>query len=487
MDSKAILAQARELTSHLVATNLKRVPPERRVRLLEDAGSRIAQSHADLSTVYASAPQPLESEARDALALACELSLACAWSYRIAASDTTGARPSQPEDSLPLGPLFFQAMRHLGMIMDASYKAYARLPAGTWTAMHEVYLFAEREGVAFGAADRATRLSVHDLYAEYLLLSLANPYRLVPGEYDRVQSLVRELRAPITVGREHPQTRSTCHFVVPGDKDQPPHPRRESAPGKRSSAARVLDTSPVVDALKHMPVAAKRLRECEERESLARRLVALWDDPPARMMRREDAEGSVAICVGVNPIASFVAHETGVDAEAESQALRQGLTMPLQALPEDESGHLIPIHEWAVINVSTSGLKVRRKASTAYPVTVGEIVGVRSPGRAMWKVGVTRWVTGMHDGATEFGVQFFAQAVCAVWAKKASADNPPRVLALLVAEGEEHSAELLLATPGTYESGADYELRGEGFRSRVRAGKLVESTSRFELFEVTPS
>jgi hypothetical protein len=186
----------------------------------------------------------------------------------------------------------------------------------------------------------------------------------------------------------------------------------------------------------------------------------------------------------VKPIAHVVAHEVAAgEAEVEEAALREGLTMPVRALPEDEAGRLIPIHEWAVLNASRGGLRLRREAETDYPVIIGEVVGVRAPGNVQWRIGVTRWITGLTDGATEFGVQFFANAVCAVWLWQAG-KPAERKLGLLVAEGEHNSEEMLLAPPGTYAGAAGYELRGEGLRSRVRGTVLVEKNARFELFRI---
>jgi hypothetical protein len=62
-----------------------------------------------------------------------------------------------------------------------------------------------------------------------------------------------------------------------------------------------------------------------------------------------------------------------------------------------------------------------------------------------------------------------------------------RTLGLLVAEGEEHADESLLTPPNTWSDAGEFELRGEGFRSRVRAAKLVERNARFDLFQVVPS
>jgi hypothetical protein len=189
--------------------------------------------------------------------------------------------------------------------------------------------------------------------------------------------------------------------------------------------------------------------------------------------------------VGVKPIAHFVAHDATADGEMETRALRDGITIPLRALPEDEGGRMIPIHEWAVINLSAGGLRLRRRAATGYPIVVGEVVGIRAPGKALWTVGVTRWIGADEEGTTEFGVQFFAEAACAVWIRGIEAAST-RKLGLLVSEGDQGEGESLLAPPGTHGGGGPYDVRGEGFRTRMRSVKLVEANSRFELFRVEP-
>jgi hypothetical protein len=55
---------------------------------------------------------------------------------------------------------------------------------------------------------------------------------------------------------------------------------------------------------------------------------------------------------------------------------------------------------------------------------------------------------------------------------------------LLVTDGNGDSDESLLTPPGTYAELAEFELRGEGYRARVRAGRLVERNGRFDLFQV---
>ena len=82
-------------------------------------------------------------------------------------------------------------------------------------------------------------------------------------------------------------------------------------------------------------------------------------------------------------------------------------------------------------------------------------------------------------------MQFFADAVCAVWVRPAAAGA--RKLGVLLSGGQEQMNESVLAPPNTYVDGGEYELRGEDYRSRMRAAGLVEGNSRFELFHVVPS
>jgi hypothetical protein len=224
-----------------------------------------------------------------------------------------------------------------------------------------------------------------------------------------------------------------------------------------------------------------------ETHALMGRLIPLWGDPPKRAFRRDATEGSVAICAGVKPIAHFVAYDATPAGEAEAEALRTGITMPIRTMPEDEAGRAIPIYEWAVVNQSAGGLKVRRSDPMTQAITVGEVVGIRASGNSSWAVGAVRWITVAEDGAIEFGVQVFATAACAVWVKARNAIDPQAKLGVLLADGDDLEGESLLMPVGSYAELREFELQGEEFRSRMRATDLIEKTARFELFHVSPS
>jgi hypothetical protein len=472
-----MLDAGRAIRQYLVQLDGAAIDSRQRSELLDLVRAPADMLLEGLDRICAHAAQPLGAHARDAVALARGLAAELAKGYEHAAKDNAASSPSLKE----LPSLFLHAMRYLARAMHASYRTYSRVPPGAWLRMHELYLRADQAGAASDAEEGEP---VSRAYCDALLLALTDPYRLPPGELDRVLAVIRTLPVAPTLTRGRPTTRG-AQFVVPCAEDKPPRPPLPD--GEADTDGWVLNAQPVVEALREAlqelgsgsTLAARMLGR--DSLGLLARLATLWGDPPKRAYRRDPADGSVAICVGVKPIAQFVAHDATADGEAELQALRRGITMPLRTLPEDESGRIVPIHEWAVVNLSEGGLKVRRSSRATTEIAVGDVVGIKAAGKALWTIGLARWINALEDDKTEFGVQFFADAVCAVWVRGPSGG---RKLGVLLASGEEHGRESVLAPPHTYVEGREYELRGEDYRSRVRAIGLVEGNARFELFHI---
>lgn len=466
-------AAGQALAKFLAALQRSELAAVDRLAALESLRNPVLGVLVELDMILAGATQPLQVADREVLFLARSLAEGMALAYERA----VGQFAQMPRSQRPaLAPPLLLAIQFAGEVLLASFRSYARAPEGAWKRLHGLHATADQHGVATGVADPTSRQSVTEAYGEVLLVALTDPYRLKPGEMDRVLSLLRRLHTPATLTREPPASRPSGHFLVAGDLDQAPRSSLSSDDTTGGPNWRFLDANPVVERLLEGTVD-------EAMQDLVARLVRFWRDPPQRIYRRDTTSGSVAICVGVKPIAHFVAHDASADEESEAAALRERLTMPLRALPQDEAGQLIPIHEWDVVNLSAGGMKVRRTAQTAHAIAVGEIVGIKTPGKPSWSVGATRWITALDDGTMEFGVQFFAEAVCAVWMKMPSPSMPPR-LAILVTFADGDAAEALLAPPGAYEPGLDFEVRGEGLRYRARAAEAVERNGHFDLFRI---
>ena len=480
------------LVRHAAALNGARIDVDHRIQILE-AYEPVAHNVVDdLEAIYTKAAAPLPQRARDAVTAARRLAFELASGYRIAADDVAAKRLAfGAKKQIPL--LVLRAIEWLGAELRASYKSYTPVPAGVWHELHHLYLHAEREGFAAEAADPATQSTSADAYCEALLLSLTDPYRLVPGELDRVVALARPLRPLATLGQARPATRPGAHFLVPCDTDKPPKPLLSANDDTGGPSWRLLDTNAIVDKLRLRKQAheAGNVSQTASRtvtpEALALmgRLVTLWGDPPKRAHRRHAMETTVAICAGLKPVGHFVSAGDGGDAAKEADAIRAGITMPLPTMPDDEAAKGAPVFEWDVVNQSEGGIKVRRAGAISQPIMVGEVVGARLMGRRGWTVGAVRWITHLDDGGMEFGVQFVPGTARAAWVQPAQSASPQAKPGLLLTE-EDH-AQFILTLPNTYTDLRIYEVDSGSGVTTLRATRLVERTARFDLFNVVES
>lgn len=488
------LDSARRMGSHLAAVNRARLDPEARTQILEAYRDIAATALEELDAVYSKSTLPLSPRAREALMAARDLAVELAMGYKTLLVERTGKLLGFGSKK-GLAPLVLRAIEYELVILLASYKSYTPVPPGVWRDLHELYLHAEREGVARETVDAESKPSVFDCYAEALLAALADPYRLVQGELERVLAQARSWRGIVTIAQARPATRPGAHFLIPCDTDRPPKPLLSASDDTGGPNWRLLDANPIVEKLRAKKQAAETgnvsatTRNALGPDGLAllAKLITLWGDPPKRAHRRNPGESTVAICVGLKAVGHFVSFEPRMDAEAQAEALKRGITMPLVALPTDDAAQPIPVFEWDVVNQSHGGLKVRRLAPTPQPLAVGEVVGVKIGDRSRWTVGVARWITVFDEGGMEFGIQFLGTLARPVWVQPTITSTPQAKPGLMLAYGDSGELDAILSQPGLYAELREIEVNDDGEMSVVRATSLLEKTARFELFHFARS
>jgi len=484
---------ARKMSGHLAALNRARIPPEDRIQILDTYRTYAGTVLDELEAVFAKSAMPLGPRGREALMWARALSSDLAAGYRIAIAEKSGKLLAfGAKKQLPL--LALRAMEYLAAEMRASFKAYSPVPTSLWKDLHQLYLFADAEGIAAEAADPESKATVADPYIESLLLSLTDPYRLTPGELDKIITQVRGLRGLATLGRTRPATKPSGHFIVPCDTDRGPKPALSASDDTGGPNFRLLDANPLVDKLRTRKqaietgnVSATMSKSVSpDMLALMGRLALLWGDPPKRAHRRDPMDSTVAVCIGLKSISHFVSHEPRIDVKAEAAALKAGITIPLMAVPDDETSKQFPVHEWEVVNMSAGGAKMRHADSQYQPVVIGDAVGLKFMGKGRWTVGAVRWITQLDDGGMEFGVQFLAFSARPVWVQPADSSSPQMKQGLMF-EGGDGEEPSLLTPPNLFEDLRVYSLDDEGDRCEVRASSLIEKTTRFDLFHVLAS
>ncbi len=490
-----VIESGRKLLENLAAMNRAKLDVEVRHELLEAYRPVVSVALEELDAIYSKAALPMPPKARDAMLLARDLSIECANGYKLIALERTGKLISfGAKKHLPL--LLLRITEHLGNVIKVAYRSYTPNAPELWKELHGLYLYAEKENLLNDAADAETKATIADGYIEALLLSLTDPYRLVPGEVDRVVALIRANAAGLGLVTAVPTTNTGGHFVVPCDTDRPPKPMQSASNDPGGPNARLLDANPIVDKLRQKKkamesgVATSATSRMMSAETLAlvNKLVVLWGDPPKRAFRRDAMEATVAVCAGIKALFHFVSLEAQVDAAKEAEAIQGGLTIPLISVPEDDVSKALQVSEWDVVNQSAGGLKVRRIGALSQPIGVGEVVGIKFVGRTRWTVGVVRWLTLLEEEGMEFGVQFIAPAARSVTLQQTANATGAQKLGLLIPEFDPmESGDSLLTPPLTFGDLREFEVEDQGELSLVRATQLLERTQRFELFHIAQS
>ena len=485
----------RKILANLCAMNRAKVEFDDRLQVCEAYRPVAHVVFDELDAVYGKSLLPLPPKAREALALARELAIEFGYGYKTLLLEKTGKLLAfGAKKQMPL--VAYRAMEYLVQLLRASYRSYAPIPQGSWREIHQLYLHAEKEGFAGDPADPETKATIADLYTETLLVSLTDPYRLVPGDLDRIVQVIRGQRGACTLGQARPQTRPGSHFLVPCDQDKPPKPLLSANDDPGGPNWRLLDANPLVERLRARRQAVETGNVSAttskamgpEMLALLAKLIALWGDPPRRSSRRDPMEACVAICAGMRAVTHFVSLEPRTDPGIEADAIASAKTIPLVFIPDDEVSRSMNVGEWDVVNQSAGGLKVRRIGATSQSITVGEVIGIKFMGNAHWTVGVVRWLTMLDEGGMEFGIQFLAPAARYVAVQPTiAAAGQVRPGLLLSESGDFESPDMLLSGPATYSDLREFEIDDEGFISRVRATSLIERTGRFDLFHVAGS
>ena len=491
--------QAANMVAHNIeALNRAKMSAEERTALVDVYRPVVAVLLDELEAIYAYSVLPLPVRQREAFDAARNLLTQCANAYKIFLLE----KPSKlmmfnTKKNLPAA--IYAAMFYLQSQLLQSYKTYHPCPPGVWQELHSLYQHADEQGLLAEIADAETKSSMLDLYSDALMISLADPYRLMFKEVDQVQELLKLNRGLIDIHSSNEGLNLQRFFLVALDGDQPPKVLVPGVPPPAGQIFRLIDPTRLVEKLQQRIRAqnaaagggagsAAKSRATHDTTDLQQRLIRLWGDPPKRQFRRNPADSSVALCGGIKAIAYFTELATLDDPEADAKAIRDGDTIPLLKIPRDALSQSVGVEAWSVLNQSANGLRLYRESGGTVGVTVGEVVGVRFVGGRTWNVGIVRWLTSLEGSALEFGVELISPSAASITieATIGSGTKPAPALVLQnTTPGWDN--DTLITLTDTFSDLREFELIERGEITLVRATTLVERTSRFDLFQFQTS
>ncbi len=492
------IESANSMIYMLESINRSKFAAEERIELVEIYRPVITVLLDELEAVYAYSALPMPPKQLTAFELSRRLLTECGYAYKMLVLEKTGKMIMfNAKKNLPI-PIY-RTLFYLRELMLQCYKTYHPVPPGVWQEAHALYQYAAEQGLAGeGASDsnNDVKSTILDTYVDMLLIALADPYRLMYKEVDRVVEVLSQNRGFVDILSSAEGVNPQRLFVVALDGDQAPKVLIQGNQPPAGQVLRLIDPTRLVDRLTQKLKAAGNVNAAKSRAThdfndLIARLLRLWGDPPKRQFRRNPADSGVALCSGIKAISYFAELAATENPEADAEAIREGRTIPLLKIPQDPMSQMIGVEEWQVLNQSANGVRLHRESGGNVGVTVGEAVGVRFVGGRSWNVGVVRWLTLLEGNALEFGVELISPIAHSITIEptmgNTSQQSKPAPALLIAPLMGEAAADTVLTTAEVFSDLREFELNDAGDISHVRATTLIERTSRFDLFQFQAS
>lgn len=535
---------SRRLYEALIATNAQDIPADQRLRMLELLRTPMRSVAAALKKHFVGQAFPLGEKARQVVALSQALMLQMARGYHIVADAHGDKRQKLTATHRALG--------FLGQALLHAYQVYAPCPAGAWRQIHGLYRLSETGGfhqtaVKTDDSSDTSAGTVEDAYKQILLLALACPYRLRPGEAEQIHRWLCDWSQHATLTGFASAKNQNSLFVTNLASDDPPTylVLRDTQYNKDDcrllNAARLADT--IRDTLGQGHNDLSKATHAVN-DHVLRRLMLAWGVMPKRRFSRSQKHATAMVAMGLSSAHYFISGEVAFDThgsdagamftgparfeardlqdhrEAPADIWALGGARPLHephphahggqyieftgsgdafaAKPATQSpqqavsaGPVYQTREWKMINVSAGGYRLLWDSGENSQAQVGELLGLREssdPDSFHLGLGVVRWMKTNSERGLELGVEMLSPGAVAVGTRIHKAKGGSEYMrSLLLPAIKALGQPATLLTPALpYHVGDVVTVNSHGKEARVELIKLVENTGTFAQFQFRP-
>jgi cyclic-di-GMP-binding protein len=515
---------ARLLHTALAQLNRLKLRVGDRYKDLETLAAPVCYAVGALQQELRGKPLPLQREERLILERVLGLLEELAIGYQAVVAELLHGPLPRGSGGLMAASATQRALHYLDQLLLRACQCYCPDPPGFWWSVHQLYHGAEAAGLherpvpapkAMTEGGAATR-SVGETYRRILLLALADPRRLRPGEVERVHSAVQAWVGGATLHAEAAVHDARGLFTVDLDRDAPPQ-HAALADRTQGTARRILDLRGMVTVVRAQmdrsaPDGVAVLPGEGPSQDLLRRLMRRWGMPTQRGFSRIQRRAEILAVIGLDAVYKLAAAHAATrtlrtPAPGEAGSARASfrslpIASELHAVPDlfefgplqapnaaEEARAAGAAHAriWLVENLSAAGYRLLWRGTKASRARVGELLSIREPGLAggHWGIGVIRWLRSGAQGL-EVGVQMLAPYALAVLSRARSGDGAPCEYrcSLLLPELRAIRQPATLITPSfPYRTGATVDLRTPDARRSVILTRLVEHSGPFNRFE----
>lgn len=346
-----------------------------------------------------------------------------------------------------------------------TYEVYSAFYHDYWEQLHELYQYAELhklEGIAVDdtSVQAKQKSSIVDEYLRTLLLYLAEPYHLRPGEINEVHHHLKAWAGLCHLEKMKANVEQTeiALPVVELDSDRPP---KLVINGNLSSSlenCRLLNTEQLIRSLKEQHSQLIKNRSALNRQpgnnslsiGLLRRLIESWEHSRQRRFPRQTLNERVNVTIGLHHTHMQLMYEQHLKTAAQDRGSYSGFYQKSAFEPSDikdvENEHSdvwsavytwanrispksaqrtnanqlsgnnpksivdyrVKQDNWTLSNESAEGFGLISPENLSDKIQVGEIISVQQKNSSERSVGLVRWMKARGKNKVEIGAMLLA-------------------------------------------------------------------------------
>lgn len=456
---------AKQLLDMLVRMNRTRI----RVTLRQDVTELFLQRAREilprLSDALTDGMVPITGSSRSAAGLAEELLTELCYSYKLLLMEQSRRLFGFASSGRALMPVI-RAMQLLSNRLTLGYRMYSSSAKTVWLELHELYQFSARRGFSQRHLDDEIRTPLC-IYRDALLLAFAEPLKLMPGDVDRLVAWIAVFGELAALGPSDTRRAGSGLYLVKSQRDVAGYAlsKRQHPPIQTHDL--ILNTAPAAEAMLdqlaklqtgatpqslQLPIVAEQ----PAFHDLLARLGKHWSAGANRRHTRLRTHARVELCIGIRGIWEFL-HRDKSHCSAD----------------------------WMVTNESTRGFALTHMGGKVEPISVGEVVGLRTADSSTCHVCIVRWVMSDNPEHIELGLEELASSARAISLRKIGegADLNPEPVLLLPEVASMSQSPAILAPLLSLDTTCELNLGDLQSKLRVKATRLLERTSSMQLLQ----
>ena len=479
---------ALHLHSELEILNRQKVSPSNRLQALDCYRPWIMSTALALAEDYCNTALPLHDKSKLAASTAESLWLELGYGYKLALVDLQNQLIKIGTDKISAYAIQ-RAMHAIAENALVYYQTYVTPPEHIWGDLHQLYFCAAQLGIqnisikntnvtTNSTASQPLITTIENTYKHSLLISLAEPQHCSQNDIRLIDEYLAHHINHTQITAVMPLETETGAFIINLDSNSPPVPYNKKTAEPDPDTDILLQTMDLIHSI-HQDLRQLQKQQLPKNGSIpadANRddyielltyLIKNWGITPKRIFSRSLKNSDIELVVGI----AAIHHVTNENPMAVSATNKQLLSKLNTSEPTPS--------RWKTLNISATGLLLRRPHFAEKNIRVGGLIGVKAKNEPHWSIGVVRWANCGTRERLDIGVELIAPSAQGVIAN--FNDLNRKELVLLLSEiPAVKQATTIIAPIGTYAPARQLTLSYKNGTKQVMLTKLVERSHYFE-------